>query len=219
MAADKFVDFGEFVLRWLPSRPARILEVGCGRGELALALDAAGHVVTAIDPDAPEGRIFHRVTIEEFDGQSAFDAVVASWSLHHVRDLPSVLDKISHSLRPGGILILNEFGWDLFDEPTADWYRRRRHAPGSVGGAAASPSLEECRRQWWEEHRDLHGFEAMRGELERRFAELFFARTPYFYRMLGSDAGETLEQARTDEETRIGEGEIQAIGFRYVGER
>ncbi len=213
------MDFGEFVLRWLPSRSARVLEVGCGRGELALALDAAGHVVTAIDPDAPEGGIFHRVTIEEFDGHSAFDAVVASWSLHHVRDLSFVLDKISHSLRPGGVLILNEFGWDLFDEPTADWYLRRRRALGLVGGAAATLSLEERRRQWREEHRGLHGFEAMRGELERRFAERFFARTPYFYRMLESGVGETLEQARIEEETRIEEGEIQAIGFRYVGER
>lgn len=211
--------FDEFVLRRLPSRSARVLEIGCGRGELALALDGAGHVVTAIDPAAPEGGIFHRVTIEELDESGVFDAVVASLSLHHVRDLASVLDKVLRLLRPGGVFILNEFGWDLFDEPTAGWYWRQRRGLEHAGGAEAPRSAEECRRKWREERRDLHGFEAMRGELDRRFAERHFARTPYLYRLLGSDADGALEQARTEEETRIEDGAIQAIGFRYVGER
>ncbi len=217
--AGRFMGFDEFVLCRLPSRPAHVLEIGCGRGELAFALDAAGHVVTAVDPRAPEGGIFHRATIEEFDGSKTFDAVVASGSLHHVRDLSVVLDKVSRLLRPGGVLILNEFGWDLFDEPTADWYWRRQRAIESAGGAPAPRSVEESRCRWREEHSGLHGFETMRGELDIRFAECFFARTAYLHRMLESNAGETSEQARIAEEMRIEEGAIQAIGFRYVGER
>jgi hypothetical protein len=53
----------------------------------------------------------------------------------------------------------------------------------------------------------------MNEELDRRFTELFFAWTPYLY---GELAGAVTER---DERALIEAGEIQAIGFRYVGER
>ena len=52
----------------------------------------------------------------------------------------------------------------------------------------------------------------MRPELDRRFAERFFAWVPYLY--------EELEAVERSEELRLIEaGEIQATGFRFVGER
>src|SRR5687768_9945052 len=84
------LSFTAFVLSQLPPPPRRVLEVGCGRGELALALDAAGYEVVAVDPDAPEGPIFRRTTIEELDEPGPFDAIVAAFSLHHVHDLDAV---------------------------------------------------------------------------------------------------------------------------------
>ena len=45
----------EFVLDQVGLPPDRVLEVGCGEGELAHALARAGYSVTAIDPQAPEG--------------------------------------------------------------------------------------------------------------------------------------------------------------------
>src|SRR5688500_2513925 len=80
------MDVTEFVFAVLPPTPARVLEVGCGSGDLARELSAAGYDVLAIDPEAPEGPIFRRSTIEELDERSPFDAVVASRSLHHVGD-------------------------------------------------------------------------------------------------------------------------------------
>jgi 2-polyprenyl-3-methyl-5-hydroxy-6-metoxy-1,4-benzoquinol methylase len=91
-----------FVLGQMGDPPARVLEVGCGEGELALALARVGHSVTAIDPRAPEGPIFRRVGIEEFTDPGRFDHVVASLSLHHVEDLGIALDKIADLLRAGG---------------------------------------------------------------------------------------------------------------------
>ncbi len=44
-----------FVTEQLPSAPARVLEVGCGRGDLARAIAESGYEVVAIDPDAPGG--------------------------------------------------------------------------------------------------------------------------------------------------------------------
>lgn len=92
----------EFVLDQIGDPPARVLEVGCGEGELARTLARAGHSVTAIDPRVPAGTIFRRVRIEEFSDTGPFDYVVAILSLHHVEDLGKALGKIAKLLRAGG---------------------------------------------------------------------------------------------------------------------
>jgi SAM-dependent methyltransferase len=158
----------EFVLSQLPGAPARVLEVGCGEGELARVLEAADYNVVAIDPDAPEGAIFRRTTIEAFDEWGPFDAVVASRSLHHVEDLGGVLDKLVRLLAGRGLLVLNEFAWDRREPMTAEWE---------------------------EEHAGLHGYAAMRCELDARFEERHFEWLPY--PVEGEDVG--------------------GLGFRYVG--
>ena len=172
----------------MPPPPRRVLEVGCGNGELALALDAAGYEVVAVDPAAPEGPIFRRTTLEELDDPGPFDAALAAFSLHHVHDLEVGLDKLRQLL--GGVLIVDEFGWDLLDEPTARQY---------------DVDMDE----WRDEHADLHGFERLRSELAARFAERHFSWEPYFSRHLDADEEEEREL--------IASGKIRALGFRYVG--
>jgi SAM-dependent methyltransferase len=140
----------DFVLSQLPSPPARVLEVGCGKGELARELAAEGYDVVAIDPEAPAGHIFRQTTIEAFDEPGPYDSVVASLSLHHVDDLGGVLDKLVRILR--GPLILNEHAWDRLDPMTPEWE---------------------------EEHAGLHGYSTMREELGARFEERFFEWRPY----------------------------------------
>jgi SAM-dependent methyltransferase len=160
------VELTEFVLSQLPSPPARVLEVGCGKGELARALAGEGYDVVAVDPEAPEGSIFRRTTIEAFEEEGSFDAIVASLALHHVEDLGGVLDKLVAMLR--GLLILNEHAWDR---------------------------LEPMTPEWEEEHAGLHGYRAMRAELDKRFEQRFFEWRPY----------------------PIDGEEVPGLGFRYVG--
>src|SRR5829696_10557997 len=93
----------EFVLGQIGDPPAQVLEVGCGKGELARSPARAGHSVTAIDPRAPEGLIFRRGGIEEFSDPEPFDHVVASLSLHYVEDLGRALGKIADVLRAGAL--------------------------------------------------------------------------------------------------------------------
>jgi SAM-dependent methyltransferase len=196
-----------FVEAHLPPAPARILEVGCGRGQLARALARSGYEVLAIDPDAPRGQLFQAVSLEGFASTDAFDAVVASRALHHIHDLAGALEKIARLVRPAGRLILDEHAYDRLDEKTALWYLEQRAA--SEPGAPSS--LEACLADWKEDHADLHGYAAMRKELDRRFTKHFFLWTPYLH-------GELTGVEEQDERALIEAGAIQAMGFRYVGE-
>ena len=138
-----------------------------------------------------------------------FDAVVASLALHHVADLPGALDKIVSLLRPAGRLIVNEHAVDRLDEPTARWYLEKR----AEIGPDAPRSLEQCLHEWEEDHAGLHGYAAMRQELDRRFTERLFAWMPYLYGELTGAVSDPEERAL------IEAGAIQATGLRYVGER
>jgi SAM-dependent methyltransferase len=202
------MDVAAFVHAQLPPAPALVLEVGCGRGELARAIASRGYGVTGIDPDAPEGDLFQAVSLEHFTGRGRFDAVVASRALHHIADLAGALDRIVGLLTPTGRLIVHEHAWDRFDEPTARWYLAQRMATDTH----RPRSLEGCLAAWHDYHADLHDYATMRRELDRRFSERFFAWTPYLYGELG-------DSVELEERALIEAGRIQATGFNYVGER
>ncbi len=161
-----------------------------------------------IDPVAPAGPLFRQTSLEEFADPGPFDAVVASRALHHVTDLAGALDRIASLLRSQGRLIVNEHAFDRLDERTARWYLEKR----VLVATDAPRSLQQCRAEWERDHADLHTYEAMRRELDRRFAELFFAWTPYLYGELEGVVG------ASEERDLIDAGAIQATGFRYVGE-
>jgi SAM-dependent methyltransferase len=205
------LEFESFVLAQLPPQ-ARILEVGCGAGDLARGLAAAGHSVTAIDPDAPEGPLFRRVSLEDFDEPGPFVAVVASRSLHHVPDLVAAVEKIDSLLLRGGLVVLDDYAKERFDRGTAAWYYEHRQTIAAGGGPEAPTSLEVCVREWEFDDSHIHGRAEMKAALDRRFREQFFAWVPYLWRDLEGAASLAGEQAAIDA------GVIAATGFRYVGE-
>ena len=207
------MELTQFVVSQLPPPPARILEVGCGRGELARRLADAGHDVTAIDPAAPEGAIFRPLKLEDMpEDEPPYDVVVAVRSLHHVSDLSLAFGRIAALLLPAGRLVLEEFGWDRLDVATAEWFHGQLRVLAAAGRAErAAPTLEACCRDWEEEHVGLYGYADLRAELDRRFEERLFEWRPYLHRLLDGIASEALE------ETLIETGAIQATGFRYVG--
>ena len=115
----------------LPQPPAAVLEVGCGSGELALALSAEGWMVTAVDPKAPEGPPFVRTAVEDLNAadHGPFDAAVAVLSLHHAGVVGTVLDKVRSLLRPGGIVVVDEFRKEhLADRATAAFFYHQQLA-------------------------------------------------------------------------------------------
>jgi SAM-dependent methyltransferase len=209
VAQSTFLDFAR---GHLPAPPARLLEVGCGQGELTTALAVAGYDVLGIDPLAPQGDHFRRIRLEDLEtSEGPYDAVVASRSLHSNRHLEHALDRIVELLAPRGILVLDEIGWDLADETTLDWLYGQRRALAADGHGEAPASLDAVREEWESVHLGVHGFESLRTAVDARFEEREFARTPFLYRLLGGVATEVLEQALIDA------GAIQALGFRYAG--
>jgi SAM-dependent methyltransferase len=189
-----------------------VLDVGCGQGELTTELAVAGYDVLGIDPLAPQGDLFRRVRLEDLeDDEGGFDAAVAVRSLHPIRDLAHGLDRVAALLEPGAVFVIDEIGWDLMDEPTLDWLYGQRRALGAAGHGKAPASLDEVRAEWESAHLGIHGYAALRRELDTRFEELGFVRAPFLHRLLGGVATEVLEQALIDA------GAIQALGFRYAG--
>ncbi len=233
----------EFVLGRVGDPPSRVLEVGCGEGELARALARAGHSVTAIDPRTPErapeagpertpgGPEFLRVGIEEFSDPGPFDRVVAILSLHHVGDLGEALDKISALLGAGGELVVVEFAWDRIDGATAEW------ALGRLPDASPSGKtswLERCcrgRAHGREGRSRDHGDHANHAEshlsgwaeegfhdsrqMRRELGRRFVERHFEWVPYLYPDLRDDVSEA--DERAAIEAETINATGFRYVG--
>lgn len=203
--------FKEFLREQLREPPARVLEVGCGQGELTTALAVAGYDVVGIDPAAPEGELFRRLTLEDLDADVRYDAVVAAYSLHHIRDLAAALEKVAGLLQPEGVVVVDEFAWDLLDEPTLDWYWGQQRALAAAGAEDAPASPEELRAEWDADHLGLHGYVALRQELDERFEQVAFEPVPYLHRLLGGTSSAVLEQALVDASA------IRPLGFRYAG--
>jgi SAM-dependent methyltransferase len=106
-------------------RPSRILEVGCGEGELAerLVRELNAHVV-AIDQSermvqlARARRIDARlgdVQALDFDDET-FDCAVAAWMLFHAQDVDRALAELARVLRRGGRLVAATNGPDHLTE-------------------------------------------------------------------------------------------------------
>jgi hypothetical protein len=202
------VDFTAYALSQLSAPPQRVLEVGCGwEGGIAPDLVAAGHQVLAIDPDAPEGALYRRLTLEKLDDPGPFDAVVAGRVLHHVHPLGEALDKLA-GLAP--VLILDEFAWNHIDPRTVEWYEAEH---SRLTAAGREPKGPPDLTKWHERHQGLHPYETLRAEVDARFEERHFEWHPYFYRWLDGAATEPVEREL------IAAGSIAQIGFRYAGVR
>ena len=97
-----------------PRKGERVLDVGCGTGQLTSAIAEAGAIVTGTDNDAGMVSLaqqnFPGLDFEVMDGRaltydSAFDAVFANASLHWMRPPTPVVAGISRALKPGGRLV------------------------------------------------------------------------------------------------------------------
>src|ERR1700716_3861905 len=119
----------DFIRRFLPQGRRRILEVGCGTGELAARLSEDGYAVIAIDSDLDSVVAARRLGVDarvaswpDFnDGK--FDAVLFTRSLHHIHPLDESLKHAADSLADGGRIIAEDFAYESTDQKTLSWVR------------------------------------------------------------------------------------------------
>jgi ubiquinone/menaquinone biosynthesis C-methylase UbiE len=114
----------------ITDRVGRWAELGAGEGNFTLALAdllGPGAHITAVDRDARAlktlaermGKRFPDIAVEtkaaDFTrplGLSGLDGIVMANSLHFIRDKAPVLGSVRNMLRPGGELIVVEYGTD-----------------------------------------------------------------------------------------------------------
>jgi SAM-dependent methyltransferase len=107
------------------ARPARLREVGCGRGELAkriaqevgaevVAVDQSERMVELARDRGVDARLGDVQRLAFDDG--SFDCAVAAWMLYHVPDLDRGLAELARVLRPGGRLVAVTNGRDNLPE-------------------------------------------------------------------------------------------------------
>ena len=99
------------VLEWLAAKPnERILDLGCGDGQLTTRIAATGALVVGVDA-SPEMVLSARgrsIVAEEAFAESLphedsiFDAVFSNAALHWVRDQDAMMTEVHRVLKPGG---------------------------------------------------------------------------------------------------------------------
>ena len=116
-----------FLEKYLPA-DSRILDAGCGAGELAGKLKEAGHRVIGLDLNEKSVEKTRVFGVEAIQGnfleleEGPFDAICFSFSLHHIFPLADALEHTGRLLVPGGLVLAEEFSWDEIDETTARWF-------------------------------------------------------------------------------------------------
>ena len=198
-------DVLDYVATALPPRPARVLEVGAGRGELAEALEQAGYDVLAIDPasETPTVRAVALLDVEE--PPASFDAAGAVVSLHHVEPLEASCRRLGELVRAGGRLIVDEFDVERVDERAARWRLARDPSEGD-GHAEPAAVVAELRAH-------IHALRGLREALDPWFELEDVVRGPYLHRW-------NLPPGFRDEEERlIAAGELPVTGARMLGTR
>ncbi|MEQ7007940.1 class I SAM-dependent methyltransferase [Actinopolymorpha sp. B17G11] len=222
----------------LPAPPARVLDAGCGNGDLALALTGKGYDVTGVDVDpqavrSAAGGGVRAVTadIAEYASDQPFDAVVFSLSLHHVARLDDAVARARDLLVPGGHLVLDEFAWERADRPTAGWFYDMAailEAANVLAHADDTSLAADPLRHWQYRHHDrepMHPGTALTAAVTRRFGTCDTFEVAYLYRYLGGwvqddETGLRIVRTLRDiEEREIINGGFAPVGLRVVARR
>src|SRR5689334_7220819 len=97
-----------------PRPEMRVVDLGCGTGELTrvlhqtlkasdtLGLDSSAAMLTKSESLAGGGLRFERRDIAGFAGQDAYDLIFSNAALHWLQDHESLLETLTRALKPAG---------------------------------------------------------------------------------------------------------------------
>lgn len=225
----------DFIKRFLSSRCRRILEVGCGTGELAARLSKDGYSVVAIDSDGDSVAVARRLGVDarmatwpDF-ANGPFDAILFTRSLHHIHPLPESIEHTAGSLVEDGLIIVEDFAYESTDEKTLHWFAsaiRLLEATGllPVGDESLNKALKtETLKAWRENHEaELHTAAEIDAQLDKTFGCVERKNAAYYFRYIakaitGAENHDVILQAFAEqEETLAADGSIVALGRRFL---
>lgn len=229
----------KFMQAHLSTTPARILEVGCGNGELAQRLQGLGQQIIGIDSSPEAVHEARRLGVDarvahwpEFDDQS-FDAILFTRSLHHIHHLDEAIEKAAAVLKPTGVVMVEDFAFDEIDWATVEWFYSILALLNTCGRLIFDDEDSFGKALWrgngdfeiWhrEHDHDLHPAVKMFSVLKNELTPLMEASAPYLYRYLcplleGNEAGYGIVSQVFENEKRLAQtGAIKLIGRRFVG--
>ncbi len=108
----------------------RVLDIGCGEGQVSRHLAALGIEVVGVDPTPSQvvvareragGPVYARARAEALPCPSgAFDAVLLCLAIEHVDDFDATICEVARALEPGGRFVL-VLCHPLLQAPAAGW--------------------------------------------------------------------------------------------------
>ncbi len=217
---------------------ARVLDVGCGFGTIALELVRAGHDVTALDVSEEACEVARRTlngtSAEVICGafgedelhEGSFDAVRFGRTLHHL-DVELAAERAALLLAKGGVVVLDEFCAERVDRVTATWLASLMRSLAGVG-AVEETGLDDAEtivKLWETQRRERHL--ATGEQMWRALESRFVLDDPTWYPYLWLEAAKHVSDpmradlvARTyeaQEANLIQNGTLPGVAFRTSG--
>lgn len=113
----RLMNIAKYIYKKLPKKNGKLLDVGCGNGQMLLFFKSKGYSVTGIEYSNKIFKIlkkekkFNRIKITNEDitkkrGRETYDFVLASDVIEHIKDDYTALGNLFSFVKPGGILII-----------------------------------------------------------------------------------------------------------------
>ena len=192
---------------------SRVLDVGCGDGELVELLRENGFDAFGIDVREPTSKYCTQVSIEEFVASEPFDAVIARLSLHHVPHLGLAFERMRAALRPDGTFVMQEFDWTAWSAEFLSWIRTAASGPGPEPRTVDlwSGTASDVAKQWLARYGELHGGDALLFSADAFFDRRELQNVPYGAWLI--DRPELVDS----EAAALHERRFRSLGFVFVG--